>query len=110
MNKGLIIKKEWLDKIFENGKCWEMRTTLTKMRGKILLIESGSGLILGECLIIDSFKTNLKLQKENINKHQVTNISLLDKWSCAWVFQDVIKYKEPIPYKHPQGAVIWVNL
>jgi hypothetical protein len=50
--KALIIKKEWLDKIFDEGKVWEMRTTRTKVTGKIGLIESGTGLIIGEAEII----------------------------------------------------------
>jgi len=28
----------------------------------------------------------------------------------AWVVAEQIRYKEPIPYVHPQGAVIWVNI
>jgi hypothetical protein len=38
--KGLIIRKEWLDKILNNGKHWEMRSTHTKQRGIIKLIEA----------------------------------------------------------------------
>jgi hypothetical protein len=110
MNKALIIKKEWLDKIFDDEKIWEMRTTLTKIRGKIKLIESGSGLILGECEIINSFKPSDNELLANISKHKVEDISLLNKWCCAWVIKNPIRYNTPIAYKHPQGAVIWVNL
>ena len=28
----------------------------------------------------------------------------------VWVLKNPYRYKEPIPYIHPQGAVIWVNL
>lgn len=28
----------------------------------------------------------------------------------AWVLKDVIKFKNPVPYKHPSGAVTWVTL
>ena len=28
----------------------------------------------------------------------------------AWVLENPVKFKEPIVYKHPMGAVIWVNL
>lgn len=108
--QGLIIKKEWLEKIFNEGKIWEMRTTCTKKRGKIYLIESGSKTIVGECEIVDSFKLNQKMKKENIKKHGVRDISLLDKWDSAWVLSNVVKYDSPIPYTHPKGAVIWVNL
>lgn len=108
--KALIIKKEWLDKIFFENKTWEMRSRVTKIRGKIQLIESGSGLIVGECVITDSFKVELPELLENRDKHKVQNIQLLHKWNCAWVLNNIVKYENPIPYKHPKGAVIWVNL
>ena len=28
----------------------------------------------------------------------------------AWVLKDVIRFKTPVPYKHPSGAVTWVTL
>lgn len=108
--KALIIKKEWLDKIFFENKTWEMRSRITKIRGKIQLIESGSGLIVGECLLVDSFKVPNSDFNKHIDKHKVDNTNLLDKWNCAWVLKNAIKYEKPIKYNHPKGAVIWVNL
>lgn len=32
------------------------------------------------------------------------------KWCYAWELSNIIKYKKPIPYCHPRGAVIWVKL
>ena len=110
MKKGLIIKKVWLDKIFDEGKVWEMRTTKTNIRGRIKLIESGSGLIMGEATIVDSFFPDVLNLVAHMDFHQVTDKSLLRKWSCAWILKDAKRYDKPIPYKHPQGAVIWVNL
>jgi hypothetical protein len=110
MKKGLIIKKEWLEKIFDSGKCWEMRSTKTKIRGKIYLIESGSGTIVGECELVDSHKLDEDEAKKTFNKHCVENIDLLNKWCHAWHFENIIKYKTPLKYNHPKGAVIWVNL
>ena len=28
----------------------------------------------------------------------------------AWVLKGVIKYRTPIKYRHPAGAIIWVKL
>ena len=28
----------------------------------------------------------------------------------AWVLEEVVKFKRPVPYKHPSGAVTWVTL
>ncbi len=88
-----------------------MRTTKTKIRGRIYLIESGSGLIKGEAEIVDCFdKISLESAQLNFIKHQVDNFDLLNKWCYPWVLKNVKAYKKPIPYKHPKGAVIWVNL
>ena len=110
MSKALIIKKEWLDRIFDNGKIWEMRSTNTKIRGKIQLIESKSGTIVGECEITGSHKLSEQEKISEIKKHQVEDNSLLEKWCFAWHLENAIRYDEPIPYVHPKGAVIWVNL
>jgi hypothetical protein len=110
MSKGLIIRKEWLDKILNHGKHWEMRSTHTKHRGVIQLIEAGSGLIVGQCTLIGSHEVSDEMAKESFDAHQVADLSLLKKWCYAWRLCNVHKYEKPIPYKHPKGAVIWVNL
>lgn len=28
----------------------------------------------------------------------------------AWVLKDVVELKNPVPYKHPRGAITWVTL
>jgi hypothetical protein len=109
-NKGLIIKKEWLDKIFNNGKHWEMRSTRTNIRGIIKLIESGSGEIVGECMLAGCHEVTEDIAPHTFESHQVEDLSLLKKWRWAWRICNVKKYEKPVPYKHPQGAVIWVNL
>lgn len=110
--KSLIIKKEFLDKIFNGKKTWELRGTLTKIRGRIRLIESGSGLIVGEADLIESIgPLSAEQLKLNFNKTQYdSSLGFLKyKNTYAWVLSNVKKYKQSIPYKHPQGAIIWVN-
>lgn len=110
MDRGLIIKKEWLDCIFDKNKLWEMRSSPTKIRGRIGLIESGSGLIVGEVTIIDCFRPSWSLVRHGRAFHQVKDVKQLEKWPWAWVLRDAKRYDKPIPYSHPQGAVIWVKL
>ena len=112
MEKALIVRKIWLDKIFDEGKVFEMRTTKTSVRGKIGLIESGSGLIVGECNIYDCAQNPISKKGAYVLKefHQIEDLSLLEKWKYAWLIKDAKRYDKPIPYKHPQGAVIWVKL
>jgi hypothetical protein len=110
LQKALIVKKVWLDKIFDEGKVWEMRTTKTKIKGRIKLIESGTGLIVGEVNLIGCAVRPCPKHKDLIKYHKVEDMDLLDKWKWAWFLNEAKRYEKPIPYKHPQGAVIWVNL
>jgi len=109
MKKGLVIKNEWIDQIFDDGKTFEMRSRPTKIRGKIELIESGSGLIVGEAQLIECFKIKHD-DKSLVSYHKVRDTELLKKWCWAWVLKGAKRYVDPVPYDHPQGAVIWVNL
>jgi len=111
ISRALIVKKEYLDLILEHGKVWEMRTSKTKLRGRVGLIEAGSGLIVGEITIVDSLDKmtwlNLAL---NYHRHKVHTSLLLEKWEYPWVLEDPHRYEVPKPYTHPPGAVIWVRL
>ena len=109
--KGLIIKEQWLNKIFSGDKTWEIRSSNTKIRGKIYLIQSGTKCIYGECEIEDSIKLDL-LTYQTTNKHCIArNLETLPyKNTYAWIISNAKKYKNPIPYNHPMGAVIWVNI
>ena len=109
--KGLIIKEHWLNKIFTGDKTWEIRSSNTKIRGKIYLIQSGTKCIYGECEIVDSIKIDLTTYKKS-TKHCITsNLDILPyKNTYAWVISNAKRYEKSIPYKHPMGAVIWVNI
>lgn len=112
INRALIVKKEHLDNIFDGIKPWEMRSRATNVRGRIGLIESGSGLIVGEVDLTDCLRA-LNSDVEKLitqHLHQVEDIKLLDKWRFPWVLENPERYEIPKPYKHPQGAVIWVKI
>jgi len=115
VDRCLIIKKKWLDMILSGQKTWEIRGSNTNIRGKIGLIESGSGLIVGQCNLIDSFSLEDKLidgSKECFNRHRVENWKEVVKYKDphAWVLELAKRYKKPCPYVHPKGAVIWVRV
>ena len=90
--RGLIIKGKWLDKIFAKKKVWEIRSSPTNIRGRIFLIQSGSGMVVGECNIVDCIKLDKQLFEEGRKYHAI---------EAAF---------EKLSYKHPSGAVIWVDL
>jgi hypothetical protein len=110
MERALIVQKKWLDKIFDEGKVWEMRSTKTKVRGTVGLIESGSGLIVGSVEIVDCSNFPINKLPHYKRLHLVEDESLLDKWCYAWVLDNAKRFDKPIPYKHPKGAVIWVKI
>ena len=108
---GLIIKKKWLDLIF-GPKNMEVRSSDTKKRGRIALIESGSGNIVGDTFLLHTCKIRSnKHFKSLYSCHYVSGdfekLGYTTAW--LWVLTSTYKYPAPIPYKHPQGAVIWVK-
>ena len=109
--KGLIIRSPWIDKILIGEKIWEIRGTATKIRGRIFLIKSGTGKIFGEVKLVDCFELDTKTYSSSSDKHGIPAASSLPyKKTYAWVLEAPVRYENPIPYKHPSGAVIWVNI
>ena len=112
-DRALIIKKRWLDMILDGKKTWEIRGSDTKIRGRIGLIESGSGLIVGECELIDSKRFTKEMKTSGFENHRLDlyDLSMIDyKNPWAWIMEKHLRYKNPVPYNHPQGAVIWVKI
>jgi hypothetical protein len=110
--QALIVAAPHCDNILDNGKVLEMRTRRTEKRGKFGLIKKGSGLIIGEFEIVSSWLCPLHedFYEESAAYHQVEDLSLLKKWRYPWELKNAKRYDTPIKYRHPQGAVIWVNL
>ena len=113
--RALIIDSPWIDYILDGSKTWEMRTRATKLRGRIGLIRKGSGLIVGEVTLVDSLPAQPREQLlATTSYHRMAPADIrsgaVARWRCPWVLKDVKRYIKPIPYEHPQGAVIWVDL
>lgn len=115
--RGLVIKPEPLEKILVGKKTWEIRGSRTKIRGSIALIESGSGHVVGVCDLVDCLGPLSRSEMlKNTSKHRIGSSRLKQgplsrKTNChAWVVRKARGLKKPLPYKHPQGAIIWVNL
>ena len=108
---GLIIKPKPLSLILQGKKTWELRGMRTHKRGRIALIRSGSGLVVGTCLLVDcigpldndTFTKTLTLHHSSHTEPPYAN-------TYAWVLDDVRVFAVPKPYVHPQGAIIWVCL
>ncbi|MFP3728383.1 ASCH domain-containing protein [Priestia filamentosa] len=110
--KGLIIKEPWIDMILRGEKVWEIRSSNTKIRGEIALIKSGTGKVYGTVEIVDTINLGVEYYKETESFHRIPGGKecLPYKKTYGWVLKNPHIFDQPIPYKHPQGAVIWVNL
>ncbi|ULO08919.1 ASCH domain-containing protein [Paenibacillus sp. 19GGS1-52] len=112
--KGLVIKQKWADQILSGIKPWEIRSRITHQRGTRGIIKSGSGLVYGTVDLTDCIKLTLKDFEDNRDKHRIpaSESSIVHHYKelFAWVVGNPQIFPKPIPYNHPQGAVIWVNL
>jgi hypothetical protein len=114
--KGLIIDEPWISKILRGEKTWEMRRTLSKIRGRIALIRKGSGQVVG---VADVVACNLPVA--TLDEYAVAERfhgippakqaqAFALGWKFPWVLANSQTLPQPVRYTHPSGAVIWVNL
>lgn len=110
--KGLVIDEPWVSLITAGKKTWEMRSRNTLVRGRIALIRKGSKTIVGVADLVGTLpKLSRAALQANVAEHQVTREIGEDfKHSTAWILESARPLSEPAPYRHPSGAVIWVNL
>jgi hypothetical protein len=111
--KGLIIDEPWISLIVSGEKTWEMRSRNTGLRGRIGLIRKGSKTVIGLADLVDTLpKLAHSELRARFAKHRVPEAEIDEnfKWSTAWVLQRAWPLQQPVPYHHPRGAVIWVNL
>jgi hypothetical protein len=114
--KALIIAEPWISAILRGEKAWEMRKTGCKLRGPIALIRKGSGQVVGVAELIDSrpplINRNQYAAAEPYHRVPPTRyeMAFAEGWRTPWVLANARALARPVPYKHPPGAVIWVNL
>ena len=112
--RALVIKKEWLDKILAGTKTWEIRGSRTTIRGAIGLIQSRSGSVVGSCVVVDCIgPLTAEEFRRNARKAGIVPAeAALGGYAStfAWVLANARRFKSPVPYAHPSGAVIWVQL
>jgi hypothetical protein len=111
--KGLIIDEPWISLILAGEKTWEMRTRNIGVRGRIALIRKGSKAVAGVADLVDTVPQLSIDQVGGSTKRHCVPAAEIDAdfqvgdrmgagaCSTAW---------RAVPYDHPAGAVIWVNL
>lgn len=92
MASALIIRKPWIDLIVDGLKTWEMRSRLTNKKGTILLIQGGSGLVIGQCKLLGAAVVSKADFNDNKEKHRISDQSLLDRWPVAWMLSDAKRF------------------
>ena len=114
LSDALVIRQPWLNLILAGKKTWEIRGRPTTKRCRILLAQSGTGKLMGSARIVDCKSIPLEDMPEFFENHRIPqskfNIIQAYKTMFAWILTDAEIFDEPIPYKHPQGAVSWVVL
>ena len=108
--KGLIIRAPWIDLILQGEKTWEIRGTNTRIRGRIALIKSGTGYVFGTVGLVNCIPLDLRTYQSHVTQHRVEVVSSLPyPKTFAWVLEDPVRLDKPVAYRHPKGAIIWVN-
>lgn len=111
---AIPIREPWIDMILDGKKKWEIRSKFTKKIGPVALIRAGSGTVVGTAHLAEVIQLTPQLAYE---KYAIMGFRPLTKAEAkdldgqyAWVLKGVVKFKNPVPYKHPSGAVTWVTL
>lgn len=114
--KGLLIAEPWMGRILAGRKTWEMRSQATHQRGTIALIRKGSGQVVGTADVVGTLPPLETSDAYAAGEpyHAITPqeqaAAFNGGWRTPWVLANVRRLTQPVPYKHPNGAVIWVNL
>jgi hypothetical protein len=114
--RGLLVRQPLAGWIVDGRKTWEIRGSATKIRGRIAIIAAGTGTVVGTCELCD-VKGPLRLsdlrssaRKLNKRPSQITGPLYYGRKTHAWVLRSARRLKQPVPYRHRDGAVIWVAL
>ncbi len=115
VQKALVIDHPWISLILGSQKDWEMRSSSTAHRGWFGLIWKGMGSIYGVARLVDVGSSLSPDEMIDAYEHHripedMIRSGAVAKWNTPWKLADVIRLPKPVRYKHPNGAVTWVNL
>lgn len=114
--KAIVIREPYASLILAGEKTWEMRKATCRYRGPVALISKGSGTVVGTAEIVDSLPSfdSLEAYAQAEPKHRVPpplqRQAFSAGWRTPWVLTNGRRLTKPVPYKHPSGAVVWINL
>jgi hypothetical protein len=100
MLSGLLIRSPYIDWILAGAMTWEIRGSSTAKRGRIALIKSGSGTVIGVADLVDvvgplSVRDRVaNARRLGLKKSEVSR-TLPYKKAFAWVLKKARKLKTP---------------
>lgn len=112
--QALIIDEPWIGLIMAGQKTWEMRSRATTKRGPVALVRKGSGQIVAIARIADCLMPLSAAEMAGAFDRHCIQQTIVEqdgyKWFTPWVLADVHALDTPVGYRHPSGAVTWVDL
>lgn len=109
--RALIVLPGPLQKILAGTKTLEIRSRATAIRGRIGLIESGSGAVVGTCTLVGCVGPLKRDEcKRNARRAGYPRGEAPEPGDFAWVVAGARRLRSPVAYRHPRGAIIWVRL
>jgi hypothetical protein len=115
IEKALVIREPWIDLIMSGQKTWEMRTQRPPYRGWIGLIRKGSGRVSCIARLVDvGHPLSTEEMVASFDKHHIPEAMIrsgeVAKWTTPWKLADIRVLPQPVPYRHPNGAITLFSL
>jgi hypothetical protein len=113
---ALANDEPWITAILNGDKTWEMRKKNCNIRGRIAPVRKGSGHVVGTADVVGC-RPPLATRADYAaaeRQHKIPPArqeqAFTDGWRTSWVLANAGALKKAARYKHPFGAVVWVNL
>jgi hypothetical protein len=113
---ALIIMKEPLDLILFGEKIWEIRGSACSKRGKITLIESKSGTVVGVAELVGCVgPLSVTEWNKNLQKSQCSRITSMDECrygdrAHAWVLRNARRHREALTVAGADDRVLEIHM
>jgi hypothetical protein len=113
--KAIIVRSPWIEQILSGEKTWEMRSSRTTYRGRVGLIQKGTGLVVGAARLVDSLAPiDAKTFGATWSKHRIPDNMCRQAFEAGWIYPWVIeacyRLTTPVFAGQRRGQVIWVPL
>ena len=110
-SRALTIRAPWVNFILDGAKTWEICGRPAAYRGRLMLAQTGTGVISGEVTFVECRQLQWSEFFRYVRYHRVESYAPVAGYTrlYAWVFADAVRYWRPVPYRHPYGAVGFVK-